>query len=214
MKKRFLLICVLVTLCISLISCTQPSQDSGEYASAIVSLEMQLDELKREQSEAALKNQAAISELQAIINTLSQNKDDTVSGGSDEQNKNEQNADAANGFTYTQSDNCATVTGYSGKETEIVIPSSINGLRVTAIADSAFANTQISSVIISDGVEQIGWFAFNGCPRLTSVTIPSSVRSIGYSALGSAPSALTVYCHSSSFALSYAKSYGLTYVVI
>ena len=214
MKKRIFLSCVLITLALSLSSCAYQNDSGVDYASTIVSLEAKFDELKRAQDEATLKNQASISELQAAVRAMAQDKDKAPSGDSDTQDKGDQGEASAAGFKYTQSDGCATLTGYSGQETDIVIPASINGLRVTAIADSAFANTQIKSVIISDGVEKIGWFAFNGCTRLTSVTIPSSVTSIGYSALGSAPSALTVYCHSSSFALSYAKSYGLTYVVI
>ena len=214
MKKRIFLSCVLITLALSLLSCSYSGDGGTDYASTIVSLEAKFDELKRAQDEATMKNQASISELQAIISAMAQDKDKAPSDNSDTQNKDEQSATVAVGFTYTQSDGCATITGYSGQDTDIVIPASINGLRVTAIADSAFSNTQIKSVIISDGIEKIGWFAFNGCTRLTSVTIPSSVTSIGYSALGSAPSPLTVYCHSTSFALSYAKSYGLTYVVI
>jgi len=40
----------------------------------------------------------------------------------------------------------------------------------------------ITSVIISNGVTRIGYYAFAGCTSLTTVTIPNSVTCIGYSA--------------------------------
>ena len=44
----------------------------------------------------------------------------------------------------------------------------------------AFKNrTDLTSVIIQDGVTSIGEWAFHGCTGLTSVTIPDSVTYIG-----------------------------------
>ena len=40
-------------------------------------------------------------------------------------------------------------------------------------------NTEITSLIIPEGVTSIGWGTFIGCSELTSITIPSSVTSIG-----------------------------------
>ncbi|MDR0812356.1 MAG: leucine-rich repeat domain-containing protein [Paludibacter sp.] len=38
----------------------------------------------------------------------------------------------------------------------------------------------IKTLVIENGVNSIGWYAFEGCTGLTSVTVPSSVASIGY----------------------------------
>ena len=59
--------------------------------------------------------------------------------------------------------------------TNLVIP---NG--VTEIKQYAFYNcTSLTSVTIGSGVTSIGSYAFSGCTGLTSVTIPNSVTSIG-----------------------------------
>jgi len=86
----------------------------------------------------------------------------------------------AEGFTIDQN---GTITGYSGKETNLVIPDTIDGIKVTAIGDSAFeVRTKIVSITIPDGVVSIGQSAFSECYGLTNITIPDSVVSISKSA--------------------------------
>lgn len=69
----------------------------------------------------------------------------------------------------------------------IVIPSSYQGVTVTAIADNGFnvyssISSKIKSITIPDTIKKIGSSAFANCDNLTSVTIPDSVTSIGNSA--------------------------------
>ena len=65
----------------------------------------------------------------------------------------------------------------------LVIPSTYNGLPVTAIGDGAFRDcTSLISITIPDSVTQIGAYAFDTCSSLTSITIPDSVTSIGSNA--------------------------------
>lgn len=96
----------------------------------------------------------------------------------------------------------------------MVIPSQIDGFDVYSITSNAFEKYSFKSVIISEGVEVIDWFAFYNCKNLTSITIPSSVRRIGYSAFDGCGKNFTIYCHADSFAQSYAKSYGIPYATI
>lgn len=63
-----------------------------------------------------------------------------------------------------------TITKYTGKESTVILPSTINSWPVTKIGEDAFQdNTTITSVTIPDSVTEIGSNAFAGCTNLTSV---------------------------------------------
>ena len=75
---------------------------------------------------------------------------------------------------------CATITGYAGSDTGIAVPETIGGIKVAAIANSAFAGcTFLTSIAIPDGVTNIGYAAFYGCSSLASIVIPEGVTNIG-----------------------------------
>jgi len=86
------------------------------------------------------------------------------------------------GLTFTIIDGkSVTITKYSGNATVVNIPGRIQGLPVTAIGNSAFIWSSLTSVIIPSSITTIGSYAFSRS-SLTSVTIPSSVTTIGNSA--------------------------------
>jgi hypothetical protein len=87
----------------------------------------------------------------------------------------------AKDFTYTTSDGTVTITGYTGRAKKVAIPAQIDGLPVTAIGNSAFADKRLTRVAIPDSVTTIGSLAFWN-NKLTSVTIGNSVTAIGNSA--------------------------------
>jgi hypothetical protein len=82
-------------------------------------------------------------------------------------------------FSHASDGASITITGYSGGGGNVVIPSTIEGLPVTAIAPYAFfAETSITSVTIPNTITTIGAWAFYYCIGLTNVTIPASVDTI------------------------------------
>ncbi|GHV11681.1 hypothetical protein FACS189491_03340 [Spirochaetia bacterium] len=66
------------------------------------------------------------------------------------------------------------ITKYSGWDTEVVIPATIGGKKITAIGDNAFKKADLTSVVIPEGIRMIGEYAFAE-NKLTTVTIPGSV---------------------------------------
>ena len=94
--------------------------------------------------------------------------------------------DFENGCVYKLAGNGEYVVEDAGTaKGAITVPSVYRGKPVTAIADNAFRNSDIESIVISNTVKSIGEKAFWSCTELTSVTIPSSVESIGESAFQS-----------------------------
>lgn len=178
------------------------------YESTVSTLADKLIEIQQSQAAAKQESDKKLAELTEKLEKL-ENK---TPGNSTCAPTQPETSDQ--GFKYIVSEGLASITGYDGDQKKIVIPASINGYRVTSIADGAFEGSKLTDVIISDGIEYIGWFAFGNCSALKSITIPSSITSIGYGALGTAEAAPFIYCHADSFALSYAKSYGLSYAVI
>ena len=62
-----------------------------------------------------------------------------------------------------------TLTAYIGSETELNVPSTLNGKTVSAIGGSAFRNnTKLTKVTLPESIKSIGDSAFMGCTALVS----------------------------------------------
>lgn len=197
--------------------------DERTYEEMIRELEDKIIELQQSQYISDAEHQQELKKLQAQLAELKgsayppssdQNEGQDSSGSTDESNSPSPDSENVSRFLYKKDGSSAIITGYNGTESHIVIPSSIDGYKVTAIGDSAFSSPTLKSVIISSGIEKIDWFAFNECTALISITIPQSVTSIGYSAFSPQSNTFTIYCHNDSFAHKYAKSYGWSYSLI
>ncbi|GHU76630.1 hypothetical protein FACS189461_4420 [Spirochaetia bacterium] len=70
------------------------------------------------------------------------------------------------------------ITKYAGFDTEVTIPATIGGKKITAIGKEAFRKADLTSVVIPDGITVIDNAAFAE-NKLTTVTIPGSVKTIG-----------------------------------
>ena len=88
--------------------------------------------------------------------------------------------DYYNGLTYSSDTTGVTITGYADSGVAVTIPSSINGLPVTSIANQAFSEcTRLPGVTLPDSVTNIGCRAFYYCSSLTNIVIGSGVIIIG-----------------------------------
>lgn len=81
-------------------------------------------------------------------------------------------------FTYVTNDGTVTIVAYSGPGGDMVIPSSIVSLPVTAIGAHVFEYSSLTNLTLPNGLASIGDSAFFGCIGLTNLTIPDSVTNI------------------------------------
>ena len=85
-------------------------------------------------------------------------------------------------YSFETYDGVTYLVGYTGTDTDLILPDSYNGKSYGIYANAFCECTDLTSVVIPNGVTSIGEFAFWGCSSLTSITIPDSVTSIGDSA--------------------------------
>jgi hypothetical protein len=96
-------------------------------------------------------------------------------------------------FTFTTNNGAITITGYTGTNSVVVIPSATNGWPVTSIAGFAFFNcTSLTSVSIGNRVTTIGNSAFANCTSLANITLSTNVTSIGTRAFSNCTGLTTV----------------------
>lgn len=85
----------------------------------------------------------------------------------------EENTESSGSGTSVQK---AEITGYAGSDSDLIIPNKLGEYDVGKIGDAAFLGTEITSVVISEGIDTIGYSAFQGCEKLVKVEIPSSIK--------------------------------------
>ncbi len=119
---------------------------------------------------------------------------------------------AAGNTVYDSRNNCNAIIETKSNTLIAGCKNTVIPNGVESIGYAAFQGcTGLTSITIPDSVESIGDCAFFDCTGLTSVTIPASVMVIGDDAL---PSATTVYCYDGSAAHQYAKANGNPVVLL
>lgn len=99
----------------------------------------------------------------------------------------------ADDFEYAEVNGKILITSYIGTESEVVIPSKIDGVPVGALEVKAFFdNDVITSVKLPDTIDTIPGYAFYECSNLTEVFIPDSVEVIGIHAFEDCTSLIRV----------------------
>lgn len=130
---------------------------------------------------------------------------------------------SSNGSGYTYrflSENTIAITDYYGYDTEVTIPSKIDGYTVTGVENMDTSNIKkivmpdtvtyigeyafgdydsgvpLEEIVLSKNLKSIGPCAFRGCYDLKSIDIPKSVTEIGHSAFFSCSSLKNVSINS------------------
>ncbi len=89
-----------------------------------------------------------------------------------------------NGFTYEIVSEKVVITGYDGAEAKLTIPAQIDSKSVIKIENNAFKdNKNLTSVTISEGIEDVGESAFENCTSLSTISLPTTVKHIGKNAI-------------------------------
>lgn len=80
-------------------------------------------------------------------------------------------------FAFDES--TGTITNYLGSESNVIVPSQINGVIVKTIGERAFVQKNIRTVTLLEGIIEIENYAFAGCSNLKGITLPESLTEIG-----------------------------------
>ena len=211
-KKKIITYAILLILILSLLtgcmaeaapSTDPPKADESEICLArIEKLEAELQKQKEERYASEAAYTATIQELQSKLDALSL---DVEAGNTQVETENELF------FCYRVENGKAIITDYKGYSTLVTVPPLLDGFPVIAIGERAFEGKKVAAVILPEGLEEIGWFAFYGCTSLIDVSIPKSVSSIGYAVFDGCEN-VSIICTAGSYAEQYAISYGLPHI--
>ena len=112
-------------------------------------------------------------------------------------------------YTYTVNGDTVTITGYTGTDKKLTVPSEIDGLAVVAVGREAFKGKSFTEVVLPHSLKTIDWFAFSSCASLNKIHIPAGVTKIEYGVFDGVKN-IVVVCPKNSYAHRYAKSYGFS----
>ncbi len=85
-------------------------------------------------------------------------------------------------------DGTVEICVYIGSDEEVIIPATLNGKKVTALADSAFSDINsdnqskslngIKKIVVPDSVTKVGMYAFANLRNLKEITFPDTITEI------------------------------------
>ena len=98
-------------------------------------------------------------------------------------------------FYYRIEENGISITGYDGKESEIEIPSNIEGKPVYKIAKKAFLSKKsLLEITLPETIEVLEEWAFAYCSNLEKVFLPKKQLALGKGVFFSCTSLLEICC--------------------
>lgn len=92
--------------------------------------------------------------------------------------RKDERVNPASDFAYTAENGEVTITDYTGTREHVLIPSEIGGFPVTALADKAFYEKHVTTVVVPDSVTEIGEACFSGDNYLVSLTLPDGLAEL------------------------------------
>lgn len=84
-------------------------------------------------------------------------------------------------------DGSVAVVEYTGSETRVTVPETIEGGRVIELGNEVFADNLTLQSVKMSSVEIIGHYAFYNCPSLSEVTLSKKLWSVGVAAFETTP---------------------------
>ena len=116
-------------------------------------------------------------------------------------------------FEYIVRDGCAVIVDWDNIDSEVLIPKTLGGLPVVAIAANALRwKETLTSIDIPEGVLAIGDYAFANNMLLTKVEMPRTVGYIAETAFENSE-AVALAVQAESYAEYYASQIGLSYSI-
>ena len=85
----------------------------------------------------------------------------------------------SDGYVFYEDGETCYLVAYNGTKTELTLPESCNGKNYEIYKYAFTGCNNITSVIIPEGVTNIGYYAFADCDSLAAVTVSKSVTAIG-----------------------------------
>lgn len=123
-------------------------------------------------------------------------------------------ADSADFYRRNLDDGTVEIYLYSGTDTNLIVPSTLDGKTVTSIGDYAFYNhATLTSVTVPKTINYIGDSAFECCDNLKYVKIENKNCKI-YQGELTIPSNVKIYGYRNSTAAAYATDYGNTFTAL
>lgn len=83
------------------------------------------------------------------------------------------------GYTFALRGDEYAIIGFNGTKTEIILPTEYEGKPITIIGDSAFYQSNVTKVTISDSIKTVADYAFAVCSSLKTIYLSKSVTTIG-----------------------------------
>ena len=95
------------------------------------------------------------------------------SGGSTVTEEEELTVAPATDFEYKVRESGVTLTKYLGSAERIIVPDTVEGASVVAIASGTFENSsEIKELVVPDSVAVVGHGALSGCTKLEVLSLP------------------------------------------